>query len=72
MKAKQISDRSVGMTQEENLFAEVLEKFDYCTDKIVSFFSDFLDLTPSQIKVHADPHAKDYHKIAKQMLPLDA
>jgi hypothetical protein len=67
MKAKQISNR---IEDEEVIFANVLNHMD--DSEVISFFHSFLDLTPTQIRSHNNPDARKYHKIAKQMLPLDA
>jgi hypothetical protein len=67
MKSKLISNRP--LTTEQVLFANVLESLDYCTEKVISFFSDFLN--PIDVRNNANPNAPIYHRIAKEMLPLD-
>lgn len=62
MKSKQIVD----LTEEQVAFKEVLHRFDFQTDKIVEFFSQFLDVSCK------DPRDRLYKNIAQKMLPLDA
>jgi hypothetical protein len=64
MKAKQISNRQ---DEEQQAFKSILERFDYETDKVLSFFSGLL--TRHDLK---DPRDIMYKRIAEKMLPLDA
>lgn len=68
MQSKMISE----ISSEQEAFKEVLKRFDYQQEAIISFFSGFYNLTPKEIQAHPDPLAPHYHSIAKEMLPIEA
>jgi hypothetical protein len=68
MQGKMISD----LSPEQKAFKDILKRFDYQQEAIITFFEGFYNLTAKEIQAHSDPLAKHYHKIAKEMLPIEA
>ena len=52
--------------EEDIAFTGVLQKFDFCSEKVIAFFAKYKNNRDK------DPKATLYRRIARKMLPLDA